>query len=76
MDTLILSADLIREGRIDIFSEIETYHKYCDRKLKTHRYTPEEILHCKDISFSAFLMSRYELKSPSIIKVYESELGL
>lgn len=76
MDTLILSADLIREGRIDIFSEIETYHKYCDRKLKTHRYTPEEILHCKDISFSAFLMSRYELKSPSIIKVYENELGL
>ena len=75
MDTFILASDLIKSGMIDIFSEIKNYHAYCQRRLSGHSYTLTELLHCQDVSFSVFLMSRYELKSPEITNDFIKELA-
>lgn len=68
IDTFILSADLIRDGQINLENVIERYHSYINGEFDKNSYTPLEFLSCKNVSFSTFIMSQYELRSPKIVK--------
>ena len=68
IDTLILSADLIRSGEINLEDVIERYHSYINGDFDTNPYTALEFLSCRNISFATFIMSQYELRSPKIVK--------
>ena len=65
MDTLILIADLIKNGELDLYEQIEQYHKYIAGEYDNYSLT--EILHYSDISFSAYIMDKFETRSPAII---------
>lgn len=68
IDTFILSADLIRDGQINLENVIERYHSYINGEFDKNFYTPLEFISCKNVSFSTFIMSQYELRSPKIVK--------
>lgn len=71
MDTLILIAELIRTNKFDIFSNIDSYHKYISGRLKP--YSINELFHFSEVSFSSYIYSEHETHSPEIInKWYDS----
>lgn len=71
MDTLILIAELIRTKNFDIFSNIDSYHKYISGRLKP--YSINELFHFSEVSFSSYIYSEHETHSPEIIdKWYDS----
>ena len=72
MDTLILISDLVKKGELDIFEQIEQYHNYIDGKHGT--YSQTEKLYYSDISFSSYIMDKFEMRSPSIINDWFEEL--
>lgn len=71
MDTLILVAELIRQGDFDIFKEIEEYHNYIEGK--QNYYTIGETFYYSDVSFSAYIIDKYETYSPKIIEEWSNE---
>lgn len=74
IDTFVLSADLIREGKIKLEDVIEKYHSYINGEAVGSYSTPLELLSCRNISFSTFLMGLYELKSPKIVREMANRL--
>ena len=65
MDTLILIAELIKTKAFDIFDNIESYHAYIEGKYP--RYSMSEIFNYSDTSFSSYIYSEYETRTPAII---------
>lgn len=57
IDTFILISELIRDGRMDIFREIENYHSH----ISSSRF--EE----KEISFAMYLRANFVMQSPKIV---------
>ena len=72
IDTFILIADLINNNEVDIFREIESYHSYINGQGAYE--SVEELFLSSNISFAAFIKSRYETKSPSIIDEWNKNL--
>lgn len=65
IDTLILIIELIKNSELDIYEQIEQYHTYIAGKQEN--YSLNEILYYSDISFAAYIMDKFETRSPAII---------
>lgn len=72
MDTLILIAELIRTNKFDIFSNIDSYHKYINGRLQP--YSTNELFHFSEVSFSSYIYSEHETHSPEIIDIWYDSL--
>lgn len=60
MDTFILISELIRRNKLNIFKEIESYHKH----IYGHNFDE------KTISFATFLRFKYETRWPKVVSTW------
>lgn len=65
IDTLIIIAELIRNKSIDIFREIEEYHKYI--KGEQDFYSESEKFLYSELSFASYITGKYTTYIPKIV---------
>ena len=63
IDTFILISELIRKNKLNIFEEIENYHKYISISDET------------EISFAVYLKAKFETKLPRVVFYWLNQLN-